>query len=85
MREVAIRKLRSELSTQLANLPFAVTKNGNIVAVMCTQEDYIGTHLQREIDAVKKIPIRKDTVLEKRIKVMTDYFNPRPKGKDGKK
>lgn len=36
MRQVNIRTLRSELSTQLEDLPFEITKNGKTLAIVCT-------------------------------------------------
>ncbi len=38
MRSVSIRDLRANLSKELGNLPFRVTRNGVLVGVVCTQE-----------------------------------------------
>ena len=38
MRQVNIRTLRLELSTQLEDLPFEITKNGQVIAIACTQQ-----------------------------------------------
>lgn len=54
MRQVSIRTLRKELSTQLQDLPFEITKNGKIIGIMCTQEDYIGDKVRKATSITKR-------------------------------
>lgn len=42
MRQVSIGTLRTELRTQLQDLPFEVTRNGEVIVIVCTQLDYMG-------------------------------------------
>lgn len=75
MRQINIRTLRNKLSTQLEDLPVEITKNGHIIAVLCTHGDYN--------DEVEIKP-KKSTILNDNIKT-TSYtdgrlsFNPQPK------
>jgi len=38
MRQINIKSLRSNMSSELDNLPFAITKKGQVIAVVCTPE-----------------------------------------------
>ena len=38
MRQINIKSLRANISSELDNLPFAITKKGQVIAVVCTPE-----------------------------------------------
>jgi len=85
MREVNIRTLRKELSTQLEDLPFSVTKNGRIIAQVCTQEgksEAIEPKAEKPIicNNRQKTTSSTGSILDE-INRSNQYFNPQPKGK----
>ncbi len=61
MRQISTRTLRAELSTQLDDMPFEITKNGHVIGVMCTQEDYNTSHYHDFEHNTKKSSACNDT------------------------
>lgn len=85
MRRISIRTLRNKLSTQLQNLPAEITKNGKIIAILCTQEDYYDeveiepqkpsnrNHSIKTTSPTGGIPMAEIDAITR------SYFNPQPK------
>ena len=90
MRQISIRELRSNMCTQLKDLPFEITKNGKIIGIMCTQPDYTGNKAgqsvhnnnratkQQVADILRSKP--KVTATKATSSMGGSFFNPQPKG-----
>jgi len=67
MRSVSIRDLRANLSKELLDLPFLLTRNGVIVAIVCTQECKCTQSEVKSVHNLKEIVKRDPTPEEIRV------------------
>ena len=78
MRQVNIRELRSTLCTQLQDLPFEITKNSKIIALVCTQPT--NPLKEGKLQHIDSIDISKECTHQKAdTPTRGSFFNPQPK------
>lgn len=84
MRQVTIRQLRANLSAELKNLPFEITKNGLVVG-LCTQQQKTAKKPAKKQPT--EITTKKQSTDKPKATIVTggSFFNPCPKlGKEQK-
>ena len=87
MREVGIRRFRSKISEELKELPFALTSNGLVVAIVVEPEGLVIEKLKIDTISVpdKEAPAKKKVVAVEVQGVYRPYPKDQQTGKKDKK